>query len=72
MWGLGLRVSRNKGVFAPHHAAAQRTLKFQNFRKKKGFEQSIGVAEALAGLHTWISWAGVQDDVYKAFASASI
>ena len=37
----------------------------------KRFEQRIGVAEALAGLHTWFFWDGVQDEAYKAFASAS-
>ena len=36
----------------------------------KIFEQRIGAAEAVAGLHTRISWLGVQDEAYKAFASA--
>ena len=35
-------------MFIPCHAA-ESILEFRN-------EQRIGVAEALAGLHTWISW----------------
>ena len=55
-------------VFSKSVALPQRHSQVADFRQK-GFEQRIWVAEAMAGLHRWISWICVQDEVYKTFAS---
>ena len=68
--GLPCSLSPPGVVFTPHHTAAESTLKFRNCRK--GVEQRIGVAEALGGLHTWVSSVGVQDEAYKTSANASV
>ena len=55
--GLHCAVAPPRLLFTPRHAAAVCILKVQNF-KKKGLEERIKVAKALADLHVWIrpSW----------------